>query len=193
MNTELHSRRQQAEIDLGVNDQKEQTKMNIALQKEQCRQSKKIEKRVALEYSASYLLVQKTAKVMDKYCLDPLMGLIPGGVGDYISSVCVLPFIYVSLFKVRSLPLTLAVIFNVLVDMLLGIIPFLGIFIDFVNRCYIKNMRLITGYIEDDRETIRSVNKKAFWMFLGICLICYLIYLAVKIVVMFTNWLSGLF
>lgn len=193
MNTELHSRRQQAEIDLGVNDQKEQTKMNIALQKEQCRQSKKIEKRVALEYSASYLLVQKTAKVMDKYCLDPLMGLIPGGVGDYISSVCVLPFIYVSLFKVRSLPLTLAVIFNVLVDMLLGIIPFLGIFIDFVNRCYIKNMRLITGYVEDDRETIRSVNKKAFWMFLGICLICYLIYLAVKIVVMFTNWLSGLF
>lgn len=193
MNTELHSRRQQAEIDLGVNDQKEQTKMNIALQKEQCRQSKKIEKRVALEYSASYLLVQKTAKVMDKYCLDPLMGLIPGGVGDYISSVCVLPFIYVSLFKVRSLPLTLAVIFNVLVDMLLSIIPFLGIFIDFVNRCYIKNMRLITGYVEDDRETIRSVNKKAFWMFLGICLICYLIYLAVKIVVMFTNWLSGLF
>ena len=65
---------------------------------------------------SSYRIMVKTAKYMDQYYLDPLIGLIPGGVGDVLSSSLAMPFIYYSLCVVRSIPLTLAVIYNVLLD-----------------------------------------------------------------------------
>ncbi len=131
---------------------------------------------------------------MDKYCLDPILGFFSPGLGDTLTSVLVLPFIYVSMFHIRSLPLTLAIIFNILRDVALGLIPFwIGDFID----VFIQNSRLIVGFVEDDKKIIEEVNRKALWTGILIVIFCLIIYWLVKLAVSITtrigDFFSGLF
>lgn len=175
------TRRQQAQQELGLATEKANRQAQRALNKEQARREAKLQKKLRIQNSTSYQLIEGIATVMDKYCLDPILGLIPG-VGDFITSVCALPFLYVSLFKVRSIPLTLAVIRNMMVDVLLGSIPFwIGDIIDFFYRANLKNHRLITGFVEDDREVIAEVNRKAFWTAIWIGIIGYAIYWTISL------------
>ena len=191
------SRRQQAQNDLGMNFEREDLKRNAALAKEQERVAKKQAKREQMMNRSSYRMMVKTAKYMDKYYLDPLIGLIPGGVGDTISSLVALPFIYYSLCVVKSIPLTLAVIYNILIDVMLGAIPVIGNLFDILKRSYVDNLRLITGYIEDDKEIISKVRKKAFWTAVFIVVLCWLIYVviswAIRLGTMAYDWIGSLF
>lgn len=158
-------------------------------------------RRERAKVSYSYRLVQIVAKWMDRYWLDPIIGFLFPGYGDVITGLFVVPYLYVSIFKVRSLPLTLAVIYNVLFDVLVGLIPFfVGAIYDCVNKAYTKNARLVTGFVEGRKEVIDEVNKKALWMALLIVLLCLLIYgLAMLVVYLagllgdFWGWLCGLF
>ena len=159
------------------------------------------ERREKVEGSYSYRLVQIVAKWMDRYMLDPIIGFLFPGYGDAITSLFVVPYLYVSIFKVRSLPLTLAVIYNVLLDVLLGLIPFLvGAIFDCFNRAYTKNARLVIGFVEGRKDVIEEVNRKALWMALLIVLLCLLIYGLVMFISYlasllgdFWGWLCGLF
>ena len=46
-------------------------------------------------------------------------------------------------------------------ELLIGAIPFyIGDVLDVFKRSYVENLRLVTGYIEDDKEIINKVNKK---------------------------------
>ena len=182
------SRRQQAQSDLGMNFEREDLKRNAALAKEQERVEKKQAKREQMMNRSSYRMMVKTAKYMDKYYLDPLIGLIPGGVGDTISSLLAFPFIYYSLCVVKSIPLTLAVIYNILIDVMLGAIPVIGNVFDIFKRSYVDNLKLITGYIEDDKEIINKVNKKAFWTAVFIAVLCWLIYLVISWAISLSTW-----
>lgn len=182
------SRRQQAQSDLGMNFEREDLKRNAALAKEQERVAKKQAKREQMMNRSSYRMMVKTAKYMDKYYLDPLIGLIPGGVGDTISSLLALPFIYYSLCVVKSIPLTLAVIYNILIDVMLGAIPVIGNVFDIFKRSYVDNLKLITGYIEDDKVIINKVNKKAFWTAIFIVVLCWLIYLIISWTISLSTW-----
>ena len=191
------SRRQQAQSDLGMNFEREDLKRNAALAKEQERVEKKQAKREQMMNRSSYRMMVKTAKYMDKYYLDPLIGLIPGGVGDTISSLLAFPFIYYSLCVVKSIPLTLAVIYNILIDVLLGAIPVIGNVFDIFKRSYVDNLKLITGYIEDEKEIINKVNKKAFWTAVFIVVLCWLIYVviswAISLGTRVWDWIVSLF
>lgn len=189
------SRRQQAQNDLGLNFEREDYKRETALAKEQERITKREAKRQKMMSRPPYQILVKTAKYMDKYYLDPIIGFIlPGGIGDTISSVAALPFIYYSLCIVKSIPLTLAVIYNILIDILIGTIPyFIGDILDVFKRSYIDNLRLITGYIEDDKEIINKVRKKAFVTVMFIAIICFLIYLVIKLALVVTSWFFSLF
>ena len=192
------SRRQQAQSDLGMNFEREDLKRNAALAKEQERVEKKQAKREQMMNRSSYRMMVKTAKYMDKYYLDPLIGLIPGGVGDTISSLLAFPFIYYSLCVVKSIPLTLAVIYNILIDVMLGAIPFyIGDILDVFKHSYVENLKLITGYIEDDKELINEVNKKAFWTAVFIVVLCWLIYVviswAISLGTRVWDWIVSLF
>ena len=193
------SRRQQAQADLGMNFAKEDQKREAALAKEQERAAKKEAKRQEMMNMPSYRIMVKTSKYMDKYFLDPILGFIlPAGIGDTISSVFAFPFIYYSLCVVKSVPLTLAVIFNILKDVLIGAIPFyIGDLLDVFKCSYVENLRLITGYIEDDKEIINKVNKKAFWTAVFIVVLCWLIYVviswAIHLGTMARDWIVSLF
>ena len=189
-----NSRRQQAQADMGINFEREDQQRETALAKEQERQAEKEAKREALMTTTSYRIMDTTAKYMDKYFLDPIIGLIPGGIGDVLSSFLALPFIYFALVQVKSIPLTLAVICNVLKDALLGSIPFfIGDIIDVFNRSYVANLRLITGYVNDDKAVIHEVNRKATWSAIFIVILCVLIYFIVKWAIELGNWIVSLF
>lgn len=189
-----NSRRQQAQADMGMNFQKEDRQREEALAREQQRQAEKQAKRDALMNTMSYRIMDKTATWMDKYYLDPIIGFFLPGVGDVLSSVLAVPFIYFSLVYVRSIPLTLAVIANSLKDALLGSIPFcIGDIIDIFYKSNAKNLRLITGYVNDDKEVIHQVNKSAFWSCVFIAILCVLIYFVVKWAIELGSWIISLF
>src|SRR5690606_8506998 len=130
--------------------------------------------------SRSYKSVQTIKKWMDDYFLDGIIGLVSiPGLRD-INKILSFPYVYVSLFKVRSISLTLAVVFNILLDVLIGALPFLGNIADFFFRSYAKNYKLIVGFVEGDQEIITMVKKRAIWMVIGIGIACYLIYLVIS-------------
>lgn len=178
---------------------REDQKREAALAKEQERIARKEAKRQQMMSMPSYRLMVKTSTYMDKYFLDTILGFILSvGVGDALSSVFAFPFVYYSLCVVKSIPLTLAVIYNILMDVLIGAIPFcIGDLLDVFKRSYIENLKLITGYIEDDKEIINKVNKKAFWTAVFIAVICWLIYLviswAISLGTSAYNWISSWF
>ena len=183
-----NNRRNDAMTELGFANEKEENVVNEAVNKEELRRKRKEEKLRELQESDSYQLIEFITTLCDKYFLDPIIGLFPV-VGDFITSVVGLPFIYVTLVKIGSIPLTLAVIYNYLIDMLLGCIPFfIGDFLDFVNRAHIKNMKLITHYVQDDKGTVSEVNSKALRTAFLIVILSVVIYYMVKLVSGVLEW-----
>ena len=182
-------RRQEAQESLGLLQKRQVLIDELAIADEEHRREVKLKKRQQIEKSRTYSLVKGIATVMDKYFVDTIIGLILPVVGDLINSIFVLPYIYVSYSQIKSIPLTLAVIYNSLIDILLGIIPGLGDITDFFHRSYIKNWRLIVGFVEDDRKVINEVNKKAILMGFLIVVVILLIFLLCKLI---SGLISGL-
>ncbi len=77
--------------------------------------------------------------------LDPILGLIPG-VGDVITGLVSL-FIVVSLVR-HGAPtkLILRMLFNVLIDVVIGGVPVVGDIWDFFFQSNLKNLRLLIDY-----------------------------------------------
>ncbi len=123
--------------------------------------SKEIRKE-ALRNSKLYHHIKKVTQLADGYYLDFVIGLIPGGFGDILGGLFSLSHVYFGLFKLRSIPLTLALLNNMLRDVFLGMLPFyVGDAIDFFYKSNKKNMALIEGFVNDDKQIIQQVNKKA--------------------------------
>ena len=177
---------------------------NVFNRKEELRRQRREEEISELKSSKAYKFISTITILADKYFLDALLGFVPS-VGDLVSSVFGLPFIYVTLFKVKSIPLTLAVIYNYLVDILLGSIPFfIGDAIDFFSKAHVKNLDLITRSVEGDKRTIRQVRSKALLTSILIILLSIVIYFVFKLLIGVTEltwtviisvlkWLIGLF
>ena len=111
-----------------------------------------------IQTSFSYRFMQATARVMDRYCLDPIIGFLLPGYGDVVTALLVAPFLYVSAVKVRSLPLTLAMLCNVLLDVLVGLLPFfVGTVLDFVSKSYTKNAPFLGAIYHQKRCTFSNV------------------------------------
>lgn len=123
--------------------------------------SKEIRKE-ALRNSKLYHHIKKVTQLADGYYLDFVIGLIPGGFGDILGGLFSLSHVYFGLFKLRSIPLTLALLNNMLRDVFLGMLPFyVGDAIDFFYKSNKKNIALIDGFLNDDKDIIHQVNKKA--------------------------------
>ena len=177
---------------------------NAFNRKEELRRQRRETEISELKSSKAYKFISTITILADKYFLDALLGFVPS-VGDLVSFIFGLPFIYVTLFKVKSIPLTLAVIYNYLVDILLGSIPFfIGDAIDFFSKAHVKNLDLITRYVEGDKRTIRQVRSKALLTSILIILLSIVIYFVFKLLIGVTEltwtviisvlkWLIGLF
>ncbi len=122
----------------------------------------KNEKKERLKESRIYQSMQGITQWMDRYYLDGVAGLVPGGIGDIVSAVFAVVHVYFSAFRLRSIPLTLAILNNTLRDIFLGMLPFfVGDVIDFFHKANKRNMALIDGFINDDEIVIHEVNRKA--------------------------------
>lgn len=53
---------------------------------------------------ADFKILKVIYKVMDKWRLDPIIGFFIPGLGDVITTVFTIPFIFTSIFKLRSVP-----------------------------------------------------------------------------------------
>lgn len=187
------NRRRQAVEELGLEDRKEQASINRSLLKETERKEAKLAKKLNLEDIADYKLLRNIARIMDTYYLDPIIGLFPV-VGDTITAAFALPFIYVSASKIKSFSLTLAIIYNVMLDAFVGMIPFyIGNVLDIFIKSHKKNFKLIVGFVEDDKDIIREVNRKAVKSAIGILIFIGLIYLLITLIANTITWIIDLF
>ncbi|MBQ5403581.1 MAG: DUF4112 domain-containing protein [Bacteroidales bacterium] len=123
--------------------------------------------------------------------MDGIAGFFLPAIGDLITSLATLPFLYVSIFKIKSLALTLAVLYNTFLDALIGLIPYVGDLLDFFHKSYAKNYRLIVGYVEDDKEIISEVKRSAIKSVVGILLISFAAYLVFRTVYSLISTLYG--
>ncbi len=159
----------------------------------------KLENRIKMQNrlgtSRSYKWLQQLADLMDRYYLDAALGFaIPAGIGDAISAVISLVYVGFCAIKVRSFPLTLAVLNNTLRDVLLGMIPFyVGDIIDVFHKSNQQNMGLIKGFVEGDETTIRTVNRKATWSVVIFFCLCFLIFLMVRLIIWLGEQVFSLF
>lgn len=155
-----------------------QASQSLAVREETDAERKRRERTELLRSTVSYRMVRRLSDVMDRWFIDPILGLVLPGVGDLLTSVMAVPVIYVSLCKIKSVPLTLAVVYNIMVDSLLGMLPFgVGEVIDFFNHSFRKNERLIAGFVENDPLVVREVNRKAVYSAVMIVVCGILIYL----------------
>lgn len=94
--------------------------------------------------------------------IDPIIGLFPG-VGDYVGAAF---SSYILLQGARlGVPRAtlLQMMFNILLEMIVGTIPVVGDLFDFAWKANVKNLALIEGYIHfPDRQS------KANWGFVGL-------------------------
>ena len=142
--------------------------------------------------SSSFNLVY-LAKKYDDWFLDPIVGMIIPGVGDLISSLAALPALYVSMFKIKSFKLSLAVFYITVLDVLCGIIPGVGDVVDAFYKTNKKAARWIVGFVEDDPETISQVNKSAAWGSVMLIVIGLLIWALFSLLVSIYHWFSNFF
>ncbi|GJH41529.1 hypothetical protein RCZ04_20790 [Capnocytophaga sp. HP1101] len=113
-----------------------------------------------IKHSRSYRTIKTVKTVFDDYYLDPLIGLIPV-VGDGVTQLFNLSFFYLSIFKIKSYALTVAILRNILLDILIGIIPYLGIVLDFFHKSYNQNYNLIKAFVDNDTYIINKVKRQA--------------------------------
>ena len=177
----------------GAEAEKNDNKIHLAHQKEEERRRKKEQKRNELRASSMYSTLEWVKHVFDDYYLDAIIGFVPG-FGDVVTTFMALPFINFCIFKVKSLPLTLAVLNNYMIDMILGMIPyFIGNIIDFFYKAHRKNLDLIVGYINDDQSVIDDVNRKAFGAAIFLAFLIFVFVMMIKLVAGIFSWIGGLF
>lgn len=137
----------------------------------------------------AYQTMGNLTRYMDRYCLDALIGVIPGW-GDAIALLSVVPFVYFSLRVIRSIPLTLAILNNALRDVLMGMIPFfVGDIIDFFHRANIQNMEMIQGFVDGDETIIKQVNQRAWQSAIVLFVLLLLIALTIWLLISFGSYL----
>lgn len=151
------------------------------------------EKQEIIRNSVSYKLVHAIALWMDRRLLDPLIGLVLPGFGDALTSVLAVPYLYLSIVKLKSIPLTLAIVCNILLDVLIGIIPYIGVVGDVFKRTFTRNAAMIKGYVEGDRAIMQEIDRKAVGMAFLIVILCGLIYAMVLAAVKIVEWAGSFF
>ena len=154
--------------------------------------SKTEERRKLVETSRTYRLTKSIARWMDRYYIDPIVGFFLPAYGDVVSAQLNLPFLYLSMLKLSSIPLTLAIIYHTLFDILVGLIPALGDLLDIFNKSYTKNSILLTGFIEDDKKIVSEINRKAIWLGILCLILCLLIYLFILLIIQIGSWIGDL-
>lgn len=133
------------------------------------------------------------ARKYDEWFLDPIVGFMIPGLGDIISGAAILPSLYVSIFRLHSITLTLAILWIAILDVLAGLIPVVGDCVDAFYKSNKRASRWIVGYVEDDEDTKSEIRKNAIWGTLSMAAIGMIMYLCYELIITFYHWIVNLF
>lgn len=146
----------------------------------------------ALTSSTSFKFVYY-AKRYDDLFLDPIVGFFIPGFGDLLSSVTILPALYVAFFKLHSIKLVIAILTAAATDVLCGTVPILGDLIDTFYKSNKIACRLIVGYVEEDKDIMLEINKRAVWGIIAMVVIGFLLYTCYTLIMGIYHWLINIF
>ncbi|CAN5327242.1 DUF4112 domain-containing protein [soil metagenome] len=91
------------------------------------------------------------ARWMDRYGLDPILGLIPG-IGDVIGAGFGLYIVSIGVRRGLSKPVVARMLFHLFVDMLVGAVPVIGDAADFFYKSNEKNLRLLEKHVGEPAQ-----------------------------------------
>lgn len=148
-------RREQTRRKYGFDSQKEILRKEKLKQEARVDRSKDANRRQEIENNGLYRTLIKGALGFD--VLDGLLGFLEVG-GDLVSAVSGIAYVGLSMFVVKSVRLTIAVLCVMMADLALGLIPMVGTLLDIVFCGNYINRTLIKGFVEGDKSTRRKVN-----------------------------------
>lgn len=120
-----------------------------------------------------------------RFGLDPILGLIPG-LGDLVSPLFTIGIIW----QARDLGLPrviqLRMIFNVIIDTVIGMIPLAGDLFDFAWKSNDMNLTLLEKHAYEERT-----GSAGDWVFVLACIAALVVIAAVPILLL--GWLGSMF
>ncbi len=124
-----------------------------------------------------------------KLGLDGLVGLIPVA-GDAITAVLSTYIVGVGVRSGASKPVIFKMLSNIVMDAVLGTLPFIGDLFDIAHRANHKNVQLIQGYLEKPEETKRASR---LWVAGIVISLLGMLALIFWLVLAFWKWVFSLF
>jgi len=101
------------------------------------------------------------ARWLDKYGLDPLIGLIPG-VGDVLGVGFGLYIVSIAVRRGLSKAVIARMLLHLAIDMVVGVIPVVGDIADFVYKANQKNLELLEERIGQPKDAMSSAVDWAY-------------------------------
>lgn len=142
-----------------------------------------------IEGCPSFTFMSGAKTILD--ILDPIIGLIPG-IGDTISAAASAPSLYFAAVEAKSLKLTMAVLYYTIVDWLAGLIPVIGDIADFLYMSHRKTYRICLGFIHDDPEANKEIDRAATSLVVLLIILGALLYFAYEMIMKIVEWYSSL-
>jgi hypothetical protein len=105
-------------------------------------------------------------RVLDRYMVDPLLGLILPGAGDLIGSMLGLYVVGIALRRRMSPVIVARMLLNLALDAGLGLIPFLGDIADFAFKANDRNLALLL-----ERGDARTATARDWLVVVGAALV----------------------
>lgn len=142
--------------------------------------------------------IDRLAKLMDaqfklpgtnyRFGLDGLLGLIPGA-GD-LSTLAVSGYMISIMAKNGASGYVIArMVVNVLIDALLGSIPFIGDLFDFVFKANLKNMKLMREHYQEGRHRGGAWKVLVPVLILLVLVVGAIIFLGYRLLAGALNWI----
>lgn len=137
--------------------------------------------------SPELVWVERVSKLLDskfripgtsiRFGLDPIFGLLPVA-GDMGTMVISLTLIYTMYQNGASGKLVAKMILNVLLDMIFGSIPIIGIFFDVYYKANNRNIRLLRQYYDEGKHRGSATGMVISVLIVTVLIIAGLIYSA---------------
>lgn len=114
-------------------------------------------KLLKITFILSELLDNKFRIGRFRFGLDPIIGLLPVG-GDIISLCISLFIIFAAYWDGIPWVIVRKMIGNVLLDFLVGLLPFIGDYADFIYKANSLNIQLIKDYLNKNQYSDKPLN-----------------------------------
>jgi hypothetical protein len=120
-----------------------------------------------------------------RFGLDPLLGLLPG-LGDLVGSLLGTYALFIARELGAPASIQARMVMNLVIDGLVGLVPFAGDLFDFAFKAHSRNHALLVRWLETPHRTQRS---SALWLVVGVIAMLAIAGAAGWVLVKVVRWL----